>query len=383
MWNGRENERTRSSHSALPGIAAGCGIVLALLATVWTVPVASPVSSSVLRDLGSYLDALAADDQFSGAVLVAHEGKAVFEKAYGLADRASGAANTLDTRFEIASMGKMFTGVAILQLVEQGKLRLNARLSEVLPDYPNQEVARRVTIHQLLTHTAGVADWMACPDYMDLRMALRSVADYVPLFINQPLEFTPGSQYSYSNSGYILLGLVIEKICGCDYYDYVGEHIFEPSGMRNTGSFTLDALPPNTALGYTTLNENLERTTDWRDNTFVLPERGASDGGGYSTVHDLLAFSQALLANRLLSPTNTKLLLKGKVQAEDETRWYAYGFQDKTLNGQRVVGHGGSFPGVNSFLDMYVDTGYVVIVLTNRDSGVVVVRDFLASHPLY
>jgi CubicO group peptidase (beta-lactamase class C family) len=355
---------------------------LALLLAGATDLMAAPTPGSVVSSLEDCLDALARNDDFCGTVLVAHGGSVALEKAYGLADRAQGSPNSLDTRFNIASMGKMFTGVAILQLVEQGKLSLSSRLSQVLPDYPNQEVARQVTIHELLTHTAGVADWMASPNYMDLRATLRSVADYVPLFVDQPLDFAPGSQYSYSNSGYILLGLVIERVSGEDYYDYVSKHIFAAAGMGSTGAFALDDLPPNTAVGYTQLNESIEWTDVWRDNVFVLPMRGASDGGGYSTLRDLYRFSQALLNDRLLSRSNTQLLLKGKVQAEEETRWYGYGFQDKVLNGQRVVGHGGGFPGVNSFLDMYIDAGYVVVVLTNRDNGAAVVREFLASHPL-
>jgi CubicO group peptidase (beta-lactamase class C family) len=345
-------------------------------------PAVVEASEDVVRELEATLDALAAQDEFSGAVLVAHDSTVVFEKAYGLADRARGTPVTLDTRFNIASLGKMFTGVAILQLVEQGRLSLNAPLSQILPEYPNQDVARRVTIYQLLTHTSGVAEWMASPLYMDLRATLRNVAAYEPLFVDQPLDFTPGRQYSYSNSGYILLGPVIEKITGEDYYDYVREHILVPAGMTRTDSYVLDALPSGTAVGYTTLDENLEHTSEWRDNAFVLPMRGGSDGGGYSTVGDLFAFSQAVLGNRFLRSAYTQLLLTGKVQAEDETRWYAYGFQDKILNGQRVVGHGGSFPGVNSFLDMYVDSGYVIVVMTNRDNGVVPVREFLATHTL-
>ncbi len=360
--------------------AALCAALLLIVGCA--VPLAASTPLDVLQALAAYLDSLSKAGEFSGTVLAAHNGEVVLERAYGLADRAHMTPNGLDTQFNLASMGKMFTGVAILQLVEQGKLSLSAKLSAILSDYPNQDVASRVSIHELLTHTAGVADWMGSSRYTELRGTLRRVADYLPLFVDEPLEFVPGTQYSYSNSGYILLGLVIEKVSGEDYFDYVREHIFSPAGMTHTDSYTLDALPPSAAIGYTTLDGNYEWTLTWRGNGFVLPMRGSSDGGGYSTAHDLLAFSQALLGNRLLSAADTDLVLKGKVEAEDPTRWYAYGFQDKVLNGQRVVGHGGSFPGVNSFLDMYVDSGYVLVVLTNRDNGVAVVRDFLASRPL-
>jgi D-alanyl-D-alanine carboxypeptidase len=317
--------------------------------------------ADALKALSTRADKLAGEDAFSGAVLVAKDGRVLFSHAYGLADRKRRIANTIGTRFRIGSMNKMFTAVAILQLVQAGKIKLTARLGTYLPDYPNREVASKVTIHQLLTHTGGTGDIFG-PKFDAHRKQLRALADYVKLYGKRGPEFEPGSQWAYSNYGFILLGAVIEKVTGRSYYDYVRAHVYNPAGMTRTGSLPEDQPVPDRSIGYT----RTPGATAWVPNTDTLPYRGTSAGGGYSTVEDLARFAHALMANKLLSPDSTKLLITGKVH-EPGAR-YAYGFEDaRDAHGNGWVGHGGGAPGMNGDLKIYPKAGYVVAVLANLD----------------
>ena len=317
--------------------------------------------ADALKALSARAQRLAGEGEFSGAVLVAKDGKVLFSHAYGLADRKRGIPNTLRTRFRIGSMNKMFTAVAILQLVEAGKVDLTAHLGKYLTDYPNRDVATNVTIHQLLTHTGGTGDIFG-PDFDRHRTELRTLADYVQLYGKRGLEFRPGSRWSYSNYGFILLGRVIEKVTGQSYYDYVRQHIYEPAAMTRSGSLPEDRAVPDRSIGYT----KPPGATAWTPNTDTLPYRGTSAGGGYSTVEDLARFADALLSHKLLSPDSTKLLITGKVNAGPAK--YAYGFEDaRDADGNGWVGHGGGAPGMNGDLRIYPRSGYVVAVLANID----------------
>jgi D-alanyl-D-alanine carboxypeptidase len=318
--------------------------------------------ADALKALSARAEKLAGEDQFSGAVLVAKDGRVVFRHAYGLADRKRRIPNTIRTRFRIGSMNKMFTAVAILQLVEAGKLKLTAPLGTYLRDYPNREVASKVTIHQLLTHTGGTGDIFG-PDFDAHRRDLRTLADYVKLYGKRGLGFEPGSQWAYSNYGFILLGAVIERVTGHSYYDYVQQHIYAPAGMTRTGSLPENQAVPDRSIGYT----KPPGATGWAPNTDTLPYRGTSAGGGYSTVEDLARFAGALLSHKLLGPDTTKLLIIGKVKAGPGAK-YAYGFEDgRDARGNGWVGHGGGAPGMNGDLKIYPKPGYVIVALTNID----------------
>jgi CubicO group peptidase (beta-lactamase class C family) len=318
--------------------------------------------ADALNALAARAAKLAGEHEFSGAVLVAKDGRVLFAHAYGLADRNRRIPNTLQTRFRIGSMNKMFTAVAILQLVEAGKLKLTAPLGTYLRDYPNHGVVTKVTIHHLLTHTGGTGDIFG-PDFDAHRSDLRTLADYIKLYGKRGLEFEPGSQWAYSNYGFILLGAVIEKVTGHSYYDYVRQHIYAPAGMTATGSLPENDAVPGRSIGYT----KPPGATGWAPNTDTLPYRGTSAGGGYSTVGDLAHFAHALLSHKLLGPDTTKLLITGKVKTGPEVR-YAYGFEDaRDANGNGWVGHGGGAPGMNGDLKVYPRSGYVVAVLANLD----------------
>jgi CubicO group peptidase (beta-lactamase class C family) len=314
---------------------------------------------SLVAVLRARLERETAADRFAGAVLIAHNGKPVFEQAYGLADRKNRIPNTLDTRFRIGSMNKMFTAVAVLQLVQAGKIRLDDPLATYLPDYPNKALASKVTIHHLLTHTGGTGDIFG-PAFFSNRLRLRTIHDYVQLYGARDVEFTSGSQWRYSNYGFILLGAVIEKVTGASYYDYVASHVFAPAGMTSTGSEPEDVAVPNRSAGY------MYTDSGWTSNVETLPYRGTSAGGGYSTVRDLFRFALALRDHKLLDAHHTELLTTGKVATPGGGR-YAYGFEDDTTDGLRCVGHGGGAPGMNGELRICPQSGYIVAVLSNLD----------------
>ena len=186
----------------------------------------------VIKEIERHVAKAAADDRFSGVALVAKGDRVIFNKAYGLADKANNVPNNLDTKFNLGSMNKMFTSVAIAQLVQAGKLSYDTTLAKVLPEYPNKEVAAKITIHHLLTHTSGLGDFFK-PEFFQNREKYRNPKDYFPIFANDPLRFEPGKSWSYSNAGFIVLGAVVENASGQNYFEYVRDHIFSPAGMKD------------------------------------------------------------------------------------------------------------------------------------------------------
>lgn len=333
-------------------------------------PAAAPAKKlsqvEVNESLTAYLEGLAKEDRFSGVVLIARDGKPFFVKAYGLADKSKNLPNNPETKFNLGSMNKMFTAVAIAQLVEQGKLAFDDKVGKVLPDYPNKEVASKVTIHHLLTHTSGLGSyWNAKFDAR--RAQIKTVADYLALFADEPLLFEPGGRFAYSNSGYIVLGAIIEKVTGQSYYDYVREHIYKPAGMKNTDAYQISEATSNLAMGYTNLGpDDKPANGPRRENTETRPNRGGPAGGGYSTVEDLLRFATALRDHQLLSAKATELLTTGKVDMGRGSK-YGYGFGEQQMNGHRIYGHNGGAPGIGSDLSIFEEPGYVAVVMTNYD----------------
>ena len=315
--------------------------------------------SELISALRKKLDEDVAVGRFSGAALVAKNGKTVFAQAYGMADREKKIPNTLKTRFRIGSMNKMFTAVATLQLAQSGKLDLKAPFGNYLTDYPNKDVASKVTIEQLLSHTGGTGDIFG-PEFEKHRLELKTLRDYVNLYGQRALEFEPGSRWQYSNYGFLLLGVMIEKVSAQSYYDYVRDHIYKPAGMTGTASEPEEQTVSERSVGYMK-----DGPSDWRPNIDTLPYRGTSAGGGYSTVEDLLRFATALQTHKLLNAQYTEMLTTGKVDAGRGK--YAYGFQDAVINETRCFGHGGGAPGMNGILQICPVPGYVIAVLSNLD----------------
>jgi CubicO group peptidase (beta-lactamase class C family) len=288
--------------------------------------------------LGPTVDSLAAAQSFSGVVLIARNGTAVVEKSFGMADREARRANNIETAFNVGSINKFFTQIAIRQL----NLNVDSTLGHYWPDYPNA-VVRRVTIRQLLEHRSGIGGNIFAAPAGGNRSDLRKLTDFLPLFVNEPMQFEPGSQQRYSNAGYLVLGLLVERVSGESYYDYVRKHIYEPAGLARTAHFAVDSLPENTAVGYTTGGERGGGESSGgegaalRRNSDLLPGRGSSAGGGYSTAHDLLRLLNAL--------------------------------REKKIPGGPSLGFAiaGGAPGLNAVVETDLPGGYDVIVLANLD----------------
>jgi CubicO group peptidase (beta-lactamase class C family) len=284
----------------------------------------------------AFLESETAADAFSGVVLVAKDSRVVLHEAYGFADRDAQVPNRKDTKFNLGSINKIFTRVAVHRLVREGRLSLDDPIKKFLPDYPNAEAAEKVNIRQLLHMTSGIGDFFGDRYDAAPKETILTLRDYLPLFADKPLEFPPGTSNRYSNGGYVVLGLIIEKASGLDYYAYVRETIFKPCGMTDTDSYARDAGTPNLARGYT--GEAGLAGGARVPNFETLPGRGSSAGGGYSTAADMLKFVLALKDKTLFLPD--------------------------TASG---IGIAGGAPGINSVVEWDPRSGYIVIVLTNFD----------------
>ena len=300
-------------------------------------------------------------DVFSGTVLVARGEEVLLAKAHGLASRRYGVPNTLDTRFNLGSINKLFTKIAIAQLAAQGKLGLEDTVAEHLPDYPNREVAQRITIQQVATHTAGLGDIFTEQFATTAKESFQSPQDYFTLFANDPPLFEPGTSERYSNGGYMVLGAIIEAVSGQSYDDYVREHIFAPAGMDATGSFAMSDPVPDLATGYTRHGTDHhagpgtpgQDEAPWQENSHMIPFTGTPAGGGYSTVRDLLAFRHAFVNHELLDPRYTEWVAGNRLP-EEAPAAAGYG-----------IGVAGGAPGVNAFLE--IEGEFTVIVMANLD----------------
>jgi len=329
------------------------------------VPPEKPLTDlEIAKELGAYIDRLAKKDAFSGTVLLAKDGKPFFTKAAGIANRDFMVPNKLDTKFNTGSMFKMITAVSVCQLAEAGKLRLDDKIGKYLDtSWLAQPILDKVTIEQLLTHTSGLGSYFNETYDKSSRLLFRKVDDYKPLVVGDTLAFEPGTQWSYSNTGFLLLGAIVEKASGEDYFDYVREHVTGPAGMKNTDCYELDLVNPNLAVGYD--KEQGPKGPFYRNNIFQHVLRGGPAGGSYTTVEDLLAFDRALRAGRLLSPAMRDTMWTPKPSSPR----YGYGFGVYQSPLGRAVGHNGGFAGISAEFMMFLDAGYTVAVLSNYGGG--------------
>ena len=300
----------------------------------------------------------AAADRFSGVVLLARGERTLLHRAVGLASREHGVANRPDTKFNLGSINKLFTKIAIGQLVERGRLSLDDTIGRHLPDYPNPDAAAKVTIRQLLDMQSGIGDFFGPEFDATPKDRLRKNADYLPLFARKPLLFEPGTDRRYSNGGYVVLGEIVAKASGRDYHDYVRENVYARAGMTGTDSYDADALVPNLAEGYTRRGDGGKPGGERRRNVYSRPARGSAAGGGYSTAPDLLRFAAALLGDRLLSPAFTEWILTRTEPAAGRP------LGDRRRGG---LGAAGGAPGINAALEIDRETGLVLVVLANDD----------------
>lgn len=313
--------------------------------------------AGLAKELDAYLTRLTAQNAFSGAVLVARDGKTLFEQAYGLANREHEIANTIETRFRLGSMNKMFTAVAIAQLVEAGKLSFDDPIGRHLPDgWVTPEVGRKVRVRHLLNHTSGLGDYLE-PMLDSPLYKFADMESYRELVDEDTLAFEPGSKWAYSNTGFLLAGAIVAHLSGTDYYSYVREKIYDPAGMTRSDHYDHTLPSPPLADGY------FEHEGELRKNTLLLAPRGTSAGGGYSTVRDLLAFDRALRDGSLIGPKMREQLFNP--QPDQNSPSYGYGFMVMSLRGDHEVGHGGTFPGTTAHLSIFLDSGYTFAALCN------------------
>lgn len=302
------------------------------------VPISSAMDEATLSQaLDGYLTGLSSRDEFSGVVLVHRGGRTVFNKAYGEADRDAHLPNTPTTRFNIGSINKSFTTVAITRLIGEGKVKRSDTIGNLLPDYPNAD-ARTATVQQLLDHQGGIADFFGPAYAATPKNSLRSNRDYYQLVAPQPLTFAPGTSRRYCNGCYIVLGEIVARVTGQSYEDYVAQHVFRPAGMTTAGFLRTETKGAQVAQGYT---RRSGAGDDLRPNTGMHGHGGSAAGGAYASAADLLAFVQALQGNRLLTREQTASIGGGR------------------------LGIAGGAPGLNASVE--ADEEVVVIVLANLD----------------
>ncbi|MDP9176934.1 MAG: beta-lactamase family protein, partial [Gemmatimonadota bacterium] len=304
----------------------------------------------------------AATDSFSGAVILAHCDSILLEIYAGAADRERQKAVGQETRFRIASMTKMLTGVAVMQLVQGGKLAPSDTISRLIAGLPTDPF-ERITIHQLLTHTAGLGSIWKPEFFSRGSNAFRRTADFLPLFVRDTLLFEPGARWAYSNAGYVLLGLAIERLSGESYPDYVRDRAFAPAGMSIQPADEIDRADPDRAIAYTRGQTN--RST-WQSAEHIGLRRMMPAGGGVLSARDVHRFGLALLRYRLLDSMSTNAATTGIVEYRLGAR-YGYGFANELVNGQRIVFHDGGADGISTNLDLIPERGLIAIVLANLD----------------
>ena len=323
-----------------------------------------------------------ADDEFSGTVLLKQRDATLFEGAYGYANRSWRVENRTDTRFRIASVSKMFTAVAVLQLVDRGDLSLDTTLVSALA-LEDTTIPPDATVYHMLTMTSGIADWFEESGNWEENWAelcrqhpiylLRQNEDYLPLFVQEPPLHSVGEQFQYNGAGYILLGLLIERLTHMEYSEYVQRNIFDKVEMARSGFVALDDVDPEVAEGYVPVTSDDKRVVGWRKNIYSTTPEAAADGGATATAKDLIRFVDALRAGQLLSPRLTGAMLSPHVlQREDRPRGYVweYGYGNAFIrDGEgRIVrwGHTGEEDGVSCRLYHYPGIDVNVVILGNQ-----------------
>jgi CubicO group peptidase (beta-lactamase class C family) len=316
--------------------------------------------------LNKMIQAAVEKECFSGNILITENNETLFEASAGYASLSYKFPVNIDTKFDLGSMNKIFTAVSILQLYEQKKLDLQEPINKFLPDFPNSE---NITPHHLLSHTSGLGSfWNDL--YRERFAKIRSIDDYLDLFKDDPLLFEPGKKFQYSNSGYIVLGKIIEIITGLSYDDYVEQNIHSKIDMKNTSCFDIDSIIPNRAMGYTHSNSHTNEfdIEQLFNNFLILPVKGSSAGGGYSTVTDLTNFAKALEKGELISEQSLKLMKNPHLEmVSGNFMNYGYGCQQGKIGDIEHYGHGGGANGVATNLMIIPDQKMIVVILTNYD----------------
>jgi CubicO group peptidase (beta-lactamase class C family) len=353
------NIRTRFPRFAF--LTATC-----VLVTATCLAQTAPSDKEIVTKTDEYMNALAGLHRFNGVILLAREGKVLVSRSYGMANFEDAVPNTQQTRFPIASMTKTFTATAVMMLQEHAKLNVQDSICKYLSDC--NPTWQQITIRHLLTHTSGIPDYSDFPDWLQTRGQLASYASTIDRFKDKPLDFQSGEKYKYSNSGYVLLGYIIERVSGQTYEGFLRDNIFAPLKMVNTGYDDSKAIIPHRALGYSREGLRIIRAP------YLHMPIGKSAGGLYSTVDDLLLWDKALYTDRLLSQDSLKAMFtifKGD---------YGYGWHVDQQFKHRRVFHTGVILGFKTSIDRYLDDRVSIIILSNSDDTFInaAIRDLAA-----
>ena len=309
------------------------------------------------------------EETFTGAVLVARNGEILLSQGYGWADRDNQIPNTPQTKYRLGSVTKQFTAMAVLILQTQGKLDAQQPICPYLPECPDSW--QEITIHHLLTHTAGIPNLTDFPDYKTFKATPTTPEQTIARFKDKPLDFQPGKRWSYSNSGYVLLGYVIEQVSGQSYEMFLQQNIFEPLQMANTG---YDHNDGSLATGYTGMDSHWEKPDDI---DMTLPYAA---GGLYSTVEDLYRWDQSLSTQQLVSQETLDLTFTPHAKIAAFGLGYGYGWFVGKMNNHPAVSHGGGIDGFVTEIRRYTDDGITIIILSNRQTtNVPQIADQIAS----
>ena len=323
-------------------------IIVCVLFTL--IPFLGLSQKSIALQLNRFMESKAAVDDFSGAVLVAKNNKIVYSSAFGMANRELKVANSIDTKFRIGSVTKQFTAAAILQLIENKQLSLQDKLNQFFPNYPHGD---SITIHMLLNHTSGIKNYTNLPSFPGLSSLPLAKDSIIALFRNQALDFTPGSKWNYSNSGYFLLGCIVEKVGKQSFESYLNNHFFKFAALKNTSMDKLDSILPNRANGYTRDGKK------WTNAPYISMEFPFSAGAMISTVNDLFLWNKALHKGNILRESTRKLMTTAYLGQ------YGYGVFVNEFEGKSRIGHTGGIPGFISQNDYYPTEDLHIIVLAN------------------
>ncbi len=332
--------------------------------------------------LHGYFQDFERQDTYSGVVLLTRDDHELFSGAYGFAHRGWKIPNTLDVRFDTASITKLFTAIAVLQCVERQEFSLQTRVTAYL-DLSDTQISPEVTVLHCLTHTSGIADdadeeageeyedvWRDKPNYSVLE-----TRDFLPQFVFKPANFAPGSGVRYNNCAFVLLGLMLERATGRSYREYVEEQIFQPAQMDHSGFFRMDRATEQLAEGYDPVLDDASPERGWKKNIYSYPPIGSPDGGAHVTARDLTAFMTALRSGKLLSPTNTAAMFEPRVLARQNEicaihNGFALEFHTEPDGELMFYGKEGINAGTSAWLRHYPARNLTLVMLSNLSVGV-------------
>ena len=321
-----------------------------------------PLSESqIIGAIKDRVQKLAAENRFSGVVLIAGDDRVLFQNAYGYANRETKEKITLDTKFHLASVGKMFTAISIAQLVKAGKISYGDPVSKFLPDFPNEEI-KKITIHQLLTHTAGMGTFFESPGFTKGKIYKTSTEE-IEVYKDEKLFFAPGNRWRYSNAGYSLLGAIIERVTGKTYLEYVRENLFKPLKLDDKASVIKTGNPRSLSVLYAQSDDDPLGIELFQPVAKPPDSFGTGFGGGYMSAIDLFKFARAYRTGKLIGTKMTQELVSGKIEeSAGSTTCWGYGIKERLITGEIVRGHSG---GGRTDVQMIWDENYTIIVQTN------------------